>query len=1105
MGMRLGRENQKTTILFVFLSFLISGFARADSYPVLSLEGKWQFALDPQDVGLQEQWYLQNLTEEIRLPGVLQSQGFGNPISKETPWVLSLYDRFWYLRREYRKYAEGDVKVPFLSQPPRHYLGPAWYQRDVEIPKKWKGRRVVLFLERTRWLSTVWLDNRQIGSGDSLVAPHSFDLGILPVGTHRLTIRLDNRMLMDYRPDAHSVSDSLGSTWNGIAGRIEMISTTPVWLDDVQAFPDIQNKSVRLKVQIGNITSQAGKGTLTAGKVQLPVSWTAEGGQAELTVPLGKNAALWDEFNPVLHRLTVKLKGKNADDRKEIRFGLRQISTDGCDLLVNGRRSHFRGTHSGGDFPLTGYPATDVEYWRGLFQTCKEWGLNHMRFHSFCPPEAAFEAADEIGFYLQPEAGMWNAISPGTAMEQRLYEESERMLRAYGNHPSFVLFSPSNEPAGRWKESLPKWVQFYREKDPRRLYTTGTGWPLIDEPGPVEGADYLAVHRVGLRPVRGNRAWFGGNYLESVRGVNVPIIVHELGQWCAYPDFDIIPKFTGYLRPGNYEIFRDSAAQAGLLGKNKRFALASGHFQAACYKEEIEANLRTAGLAGFQLLDLHDYLGQGTALVGVLDAFWDQKGYISASQWRRFCNETVPLAVLKKRIFTSEDNFEPEIQIAHYGQNPLEKAGLYWRIIDKNDRICQEGGWTVDRIELGSALPCGKAAADLSKLAAPAEYRFVVGLSGTSFENDWKFWVYPSRLSQPQADVLITRSQTEAFEMLKKGGKVLWMPHYNQLRWESPPIGRLPIFWNRLMGPNWERFLGILCDPQHPALAGFVTDYYYDWQWENVFQPACRAIHIGALPAELEPIVQVIDDWHRNYPLAAIFECRVGEGKLLVCAADLESNLEQRPSARQLRYSLVKYMNGEKFDPKTSVSVEQLQGLLFDNQIMMKLGAEIHTEWQAERNPASNVIDGNPNTYWFTGRAGREKQHPYELTVRFAAPVSMQGLVWMNRQDHREHEGDICEYEICFSDDGLVWSEPHRGRLESTFHPQEIDFGQVVRASHLKIRALSGFGNDRTASIAEIAVIAAEETPDGERPQKPAVYKKAQTATEEMFEGGNAD
>lgn len=1068
----------------------------------ISLAGSWRFALDRDDRGVDEQWYRWTFPGRITLPGVLQSQGYGDPVGINTPWVLSLYDRYWYLRKDFKAFAEpGDVKVPFLCQPPRHYLGAAWYQRTIKIPADWQGRRIGLFLERIRWKSTVWVDNKLIGSQDSLVAPHVFEFGTLKPGCHELTIRVDNRMQMNYRPDGHSVSDSLGSTWNGIVGQIALFSTTPVWIDSVQAFPDIAKKAVRLDVTIGNMTHKSGKGTLQAGDIRVPVTWTGDGGQAQLVVDLGEDAKLWSEFDPALQHLAVHLTGDLADDSQTVTFGLRQISTDRNHLLINGCQSHFRGTHSGGDFPLTGYPATDIDYWRRLFKTCQQWGLNHVRFHSFCPPEAAFEAADELGMYLQPEAGMWNEISPGTAMEKRLYEETDRMLRAYGNHPSFVLFSPSNEPKGHWKESLTQWVEYYRQKDGRRLYTTGTGWPLIDNPGHVEGADYLAVHRIGPRPVRGNKAWFGRDYLDSIRGVDVPIIVHELGQWCAFPDFDVIRKFTGYMQPGNYEIYRYLLDKAGLLDKDKAFARASGHFQVACYKEEIEANLRTPGLAGFQLLDLHDYVGQGTALVGVLDPFWEEKGYVTAAQWRRFCNSTVPLAILKKRIFTADDTFAVDVQAAHYGKAVLNDVTVYWQIRDAQQRVVVQGQWPVKLLPQGSAIPLGRVEADLSKLPAPAAYKLVVGLTGTDFENDWNFWLYPSEIpEQVPADIVVTRSFDATVKAAEAGRNVLFMPLYHELAWQSPPIGRLPIFWNRLMGPSWERFLGLVCEVKHPSLAAFPTDSYYDWQWEGVFRPSCRAINLDALPTDLEPIVEVIDDWNRDYKLGALFECRIGQGEVMVCAADLESDLQGRPAAAQLRRSILDYMATRAFSPAVEITPEMFLRLRFDNQIMQKLGAVASAGPEDGADSAGFAIDGNPNTYWSTAQRRGGSKHPHELIIRFPQPVEMIGLVVMNRQDHRQHEGDIRDYVIEQSDDGNEWVTVLKGCLESTFDPQTIDFGKKITTRYLRLRALSGFGDDISVSLAEIAVQYAGPVLTSEAIESAAAYHKVATATEEMYE-----
>jgi len=1030
------------------------------------LAGTWRFALDRADVGMKERWFGRELTDQIKLPGILQGQGYGDEISTATPWVLSLYDRFWYLREDYKAYTQpGSVKVPFLCQPPRHYLGAAWYQRDIEIPSDWLGRRIMLHLERPHWQTTVWVDEREVGSSNSLCVPHDYDLATLSPGKHRLSIRIDNRMLLPYRLDAHSVSDSLGSSWNGIVGKIELTSTSPVWIEDAQVFPSVDKKSALIKVQIGNLTARAGAGTLSAGGTTLPVTWNEKGGKAELEAPLGKGAQPWDEFHPVLQHLTLQLKGENAEDAKELTFGLREIRAEKNKFLLNGREIYLRGTHFGGDFPLTGYPATDVNSWKRVFQICQAWGLNHMRFHSWCPPEAAFVAADQLGFYLQVECGMWNEISPGSAMERMMYDETARMMKAYGNHPSFLLLSPSNEPGGRWKESLPKWVSYWRGEDPRRLYTTGTGWSLIDVPGPVDGADYLAVHRIGQNMLRGNSAWFGRDYAKSLVGVNVPVASHELGQWCAYPDFAVMKKFTGYLRPGNYEIFHDSLAAHGLLENDKDFARASGRFQLACYKEEIEANLRTPGLDGFQLLDLHDYLGQGTALVGLLDAFWESKGYAAPEEFRRFCNATVPLARLKSRVFTTADALDVDVEIAHYGDAPIANAVPMWRIVDDRGRAVAGEQWPARTIPRGKNIALGKVTADLSKLKAPQACELVVSLKDTTIENSGNFWLYPARVDGSTAkDVLVTGSWDEAEAKLTAGGRVLFLPRPSDLDWTNPPLDTVPIFWSRLMNPGWARMLGLWCNARHPALAEFPTAEDCDWQWTEIVR-GVRAVNLDRLPRQLKPIVQAIDDWNRNYKLGLVFECKVGNGRLMVCSADLE-NAQAGPVARQLRRSLLDYMGSSRFQPQIAVSAADIRGLLFDTRIMSRLGAVAQGTGQA-----ANAIDGNPNTYWQGSSQGRDPRHPHTLTITFPATVTMSGIVCMPRQDHREHEGDIRDYVIQVSDDGSQWRDVTRGALVSTFAPQRILFAQTVATRYLKFTALSGFGSDTTATLAELAVI----------------------------------
>jgi len=1122
----------------------------------LDLSGMWRFALDRTDAGVNQLWFSRPLPGIIRLPGILQSQFHGDQISTSTPWVLSLYDRFWYLREDYKEYKEKDIKVPFLSQPPRHYLGVAWYQRDVFVPPTWATRRLVLTLERPHWETTVWIDNKKIGSDRSLVAPHVYDLGTVTSGRHLLTIRVDNRMIMPYRPDAHSVSDSLAASWNGIVGRIDLSATGRVWIDDAQVFPNLEQKSMRIKVRIGNQTGLSGSGTLTAiwpdvGIV--PASWDDQGGVVELEVPIRDDMSTWDEFQPKLHPLRLWLKGESVDEYFDLKVGLREFRAEGNEFRLNGKSIIFRGTHSGGDFPLTGYPATDVEYWRRIFETCRKWGLNHMRFHSWCPPEAAFEAADNLGFYLQPEPGMWNEISPDTPMEKMLYEETDRMIKAYGNHPSFMLLSAGNEPKGKWKESLSKWVGHYRKGDPRRLYASGTGHTEREIPNVTEGTDYLAIQRIGPKMLRRESGWFGLDYGESLEDVNIPVISHEVGQWAAYPDFDIIKKFTGYMRPGNYEIFRDALKAHGLLEKNKNFAHASGRFQLACYKEEIEANLRTPGLGGFQLLDLHDYLGQGTALVGLLDPFWESKGYANPEEFKQFCNTTVPLARLRQRVFTTAQQLDVAVEVAHFGAAPIENAKGVWRILAGGTEIV--GEWDSSTIPIGKNIPLGNLSLALSKLPAPAQAKLIVTLAPASFfspvtrmiipsteavrgvtyfDNEWDFWVYPaadlsaqrssgsgtaskplvhhraannvyesSHFAQrcPESrvkDVLVTNSWEEAQATLAAGGKVLLSPRNTDLNWMSPPLDVVPIFWNRLMGPGWGRMLGLWIDiditkTKSIMLGRFPSSSHFDWQWAEVIR-GVRAINLDRLPAELEPVVWAIDDWNRNYKLGVLFELGVGNGRLLVSAIDVTRKSDVNPVLLQLRNSLLWYMNTDCFQPNIGVLPEEFGTLFFDTRVMSKLGAKAQVNGES----ANVAIDGDPNTFLLVGDQSDPVREQVALVISFPTSVPISGFVLMPRQNHRQHEGDIREYSIQISDDGHVWSGIASGELVSTFAPQQIDLARTMTAKHIKLVSLSGFGTDKTTALSEFAIIYAGPKPGGNGVME---YQRNRSATPDIDEG----
>jgi len=945
--------------LFILIFLAIERVGAAETIP---LAGDWRFALDRNDVGTNEQWFANNLPEKIKLPGILQAQGYGDDISTNTPWVLTLGDAWWkiqpaILRDHFSQ--PGHVEVPFLSQPPKHYLGAAWYQRDIDIPANWKGRHFTLFLERAHWQSTVWVDDQVYPANNSLVAPHVTDLGMLAPGKHRLSIRVDNRMQLPARGhlvDSHSVSDSLGAAWNGIVGKMELRATSPVWIDDVQVFPDVINKSIRARMMLHNLSGKEASGKVSffiesaSGTKPMEVipssenfnNWSATNAAIEADIDLGNQAELWNEFSPALYFLRVETASEvgtsRFDERTTNIFGLRGITHNDKDLLINGHPANLRLTHDGGEFPITGYPAMDVESWKKIIQTCKNYGLNGIRFHSWCPPEAAFAAADETGFYLQPECGLW-ADFGSPEMQQWLNDETARLLAAYGNHPSFILLSPSNEPRN-YSRFTPQWAATNYAKDNRRLYSAGTGW---SDPSQVNGgAQYATLVRFSGGDLRNLSGWFGSDYHDALETIHIPVLAHEVGQWCAYPDFDVMKKFTGYLQPGNYDIFKYIAGQENVLDQDHAFAWASGRFQVETYKEEIEANLRTPGLSGFQLLDLHDYLGQGTALIGVLDAFWEPKNYVTAAEFRRFAGPTVPLAWLKQRIFTANEKLEADIGVAHFGPETLSNAAVRWEIRDeKGDIVRSVPSNPVIDIPVGFKGRRLSFSLDLDKLSAPAQYKLVamVDAQNGHFQNDWNFWLYPAQVdTNTPSDVMVTRTWSDAATRLAAGGKVLFLPGTGDLDpAKCPPMKNVPVFWNIQMTvrppqnprPKFDAMLGLLCDIHHPALAEFPTEANCDWQWTQLVNNV-RPVNLSQAPASLHPIVSAIDDWNRNWRLGVIFECNAGPGRLLVSAIDLNSD-RGGSELQQLRRSLLDYMAGDRFKPAATLTPEQA-GSLWANE-----------------------------------------------------------------------------------------------------------------------------------------------------------------------------
>lgn len=751
----------------------------------------------------------------------------------------------------------------------RHYSykGRAWYKRTVYIPADWQYGPVYLFMERTK-PTEVYVDAHYCGTSNDISTPQVYDLTRwLTPGRHELAVMVDNGSGVPEQlyASSHAYTEDTQTNWNGIIGRIELRQTVET--------------------------------TATASNHQA--------------------APIFRDFH-----------------------------IEGNHFFANGHPLFLRGRHDACVWPLTGHCPMDVNSWRRYMQVCKDYGLNHVRFHSWCPPEAAFVAADEAGIVLQPELPFWGDFNDkDTLLMHFLHKEGENILRWYGHHPSFRMFALGNELWG----SVAKMADFiadFRRLAPGKVYTFGSNYYLGYQ-GVKEGMDYFTTCRVG------GEAW--GSYNTHVRGsfsfcdafdggvINhfhpnatmnfeqgcslspVPVISHETGQFQTYPDYDEIGKYKGVLYPYNIEVFRSRLERAGLLGQAKAFHKASGLWSLQLYKQDIEMDLRTPNMAGFQLLDLQDYPGQGSAYVGILDAFLDSKGLCTEREWRQWCSDVVPLLVSDKYCFTNEEGIHAMIQVANYSGGSLHGKTLLWSLGD------QHGSMTLPE---GEGL-VNVAALDINLRAYKQAAKLLLRLQvvGTEYENTYHLWVYPAKQKLKKNGVIITREMTDEIgKKMHDGARVLLMPDSTSLC-----VGGLfqTDYWNYRMfktisennkKPVSPGSLGILTDPQHPIFRCFPTEMHTNWQWYPVIKNSHPMI-LDNTAKDYRPIVQVIDNVERNHKLGLVFEFAVGKGKLLVCMADLEKASEY-PEGRAFYRSVLDYMTSKDFAPKTPITLQEFQKLM---------------------------------------------------------------------------------------------------------------------------------------------------------------------------------
>ena len=418
------------------------------------------------------------------------------------------------------------------------------------IPANWKLKHSLLYLENTHTETILWIDDIEVGIQNTLVVAKQFELPILSPGKHTITLCIDNRIKkINVGVNSHSISDHTQGNWNGIISKMYIKDLPAVTINDIQLYPDIKNKNVHVKISINGkaiapiqLSIQA---SFIGKKNKLPyivkkLYLKSDTTVVEITYPMANECLLWDEFSPTLYQLNAQVTSGKEVFAKQVQFGMRDFKVSGTRFTINGRLAYLRGTVNCCEFPLTGYPAMDVPSWEKILKVAKSHGLNHMRFHSWCPPEAAFMAADKLGFYLQVEAPTWPnqglTLGDGKPIDQFIYDETNRLVTDYGNHPSFCMLASGNEPGGKNQVAyLTEFIKYWQQKDSRRLYTGASvgnnGWPLVPANEFMVKSAPRGLNWETQQPETQT------DYHAAIEKFNVPYVTHEMGQWCVFPNF----------------------------------------------------------------------------------------------------------------------------------------------------------------------------------------------------------------------------------------------------------------------------------------------------------------------------------------------------------------------------------------------------------------------------------------------------------------------------------------------------------------------------------------------------------------------------------------
>lgn len=959
------------------------------AYMRILLNGKWHVVLEDGTTG------------QMDLPGTLDENGIGHRDVGANQWhpdaVLG------------NAAGEIDKDAPIATRFTRRhtYEGEARISRKITVPDYGTDRLFVL-AERARALRLL-VDGEacSVFRQGTLSTPYIFELTGAAPGEHEFTFLSDNsypgmpKAAIYY---SSAATDETQTNWNGILGECSMYTRPQNFIDSLRVYPRAVKKEEKNKAggyvldvcvelapgakkvykdakiilqsealaageledtqTLTEIISYSGEGLAEAGTDKEENPKTMEIWFRDL--PLRENVKLWDEDEGNLYEMAVTLdNGMSAEDKGgstaecRTRFGIRSFGDNGSGrLALNGRAIFLRGEANCAEYPETGHPPMTIPEWKEMLLKYRSYGINFVRFHSHCEPEAAFAAADELGMLLQPELSHWDPKDAfGTEESYRYYRaELVDLLKTYANHPSFVMLTLGNELQAQdeGRERMRELVRTAKRMDPTRLYANGSN-AFYGEEGCDPESDFYTSQSCKDVVIRGTfsgmRGYLNENYPSADRTYDEamaeirkeyqkPVFSFEVGQFEVLPDFEELESFHGISDPVNLKLIKKRVEERGLLPTWEKYVEATGELSRLAYREEIEAAMRTRELSGISLLGLQDFPGQGTALVGMMNSHLEPKPYDFArpERFREFFQECRILVKLPHYTYEAGERLIAEVEAANFGKRNIE--GVFcWTLAGKKS-VSENGNCEPAEIKSKNTVIATGEDTEIT-ICRPGSYTEVGSLDipldfvekntaltlkvriGDSI-SAYPIWVYRKTTPVCPENVYETRAfDVKTREILQNGGRVYLTPDADK---ESLPNSIktqfTTDFWSVGTFADQEGGMGQLIDTEHPIFKEFPTDFHTDWQWW--IMATKRAV---ILPHPMKTIITEMDSYAFLRPMAQMIEFRCLKGKVLLSTMELHKS-QQYPEVRALQASIYTYLSGENFEPAEEITEEELSMLV---------------------------------------------------------------------------------------------------------------------------------------------------------------------------------